>query len=294
MRKSITLAALLISACSSQEPRGRGEDLKTFDVQEQAADSAGAPGVNVTAAPGVAFNYRYAFQLPSGRVAAAQEAHAAACEKLGIQRCRITGMRYRLVGQKDIEAMLALRLDPTVARAFGKQATDVVAQAEGLLIDQEISGEDVGTRIKSNARGISQLRSELEKIESQLATLRTTDPHRGELVARADELRREIASLDQSRGTDEEALAGTPMIFQYGSGDVLPELDTRSPIRNALHTAAGSFTTMISFVLLLLALALPWVALAAFGWRIVTLLRRRFGWFGTSGESAAAEASNAA
>jgi uncharacterized lipoprotein len=82
----------LLSACSSQKEQSR-EDLKTFDVQEEATD-ASAPGVNVTAAPGVAFNYRYAFQLPSSRIAAAQEAHASACETLGLTKCRITGMRY--------------------------------------------------------------------------------------------------------------------------------------------------------------------------------------------------------
>ncbi|HMN84711.1 MAG TPA: hypothetical protein PKA74_01795, partial [Bauldia sp.] len=65
----------------------------------------------VTAAPGVAFNYRYAFSLPAGQIAAAQEAHAAACEQLGIARCRITGMRHQLLGENRVEAMLAFKLD---------------------------------------------------------------------------------------------------------------------------------------------------------------------------------------
>ena len=53
--------------------------------------------------------YRYAYRLPSAKISLVQEAHAQACEKLGLDRCRITGMRYRLVNQKDIEAMLALQ-----------------------------------------------------------------------------------------------------------------------------------------------------------------------------------------
>lgn len=273
-------AFVLTPACSQQEQQRSSTDLKTYDVQEEAADAA-APGVNVTAAPGVAFNYRYAFQLPSGRVAAAQEAHASACEKLGLERCRIIGMRYKLAGQRDVEATLALRLDPAIARAFGKQATDVVANAEGLLVDQEVTGEDVGTRIRSSARSETQLRADLAKVEAELKTMRASDPRRGELVVRAGELRQQIASTGQTRDADREALAGTPMVFHYGSGDVVPDLDTRSPVRNALHTAASSFTTMFSFVLLLLAVVLPWLLLAALGWWIAARLNRRFGW--TSG-----------
>ena len=48
---------------------------------EPAAERAAAPGVDVTAAPGVAFNYRYAFRLPSENISGVQEAHAQACEK---------------------------------------------------------------------------------------------------------------------------------------------------------------------------------------------------------------------
>jgi hypothetical protein len=125
--------------------------------------------VDVTAAPGVAFAYRYAFRLPGNRIAQVQEAHAQTCEKLGIYRCRITGMRYRLVNQKDIQAMLALRLDPKVARQFGKDATELVKKAEGMLVDQEISGEDVGTRISGANRSEERLREELRRIEAELA-----------------------------------------------------------------------------------------------------------------------------
>lgn len=277
MRKTIVSAILLLSACSPQNEQRSSSDLKTYDAQEVAED-ASAPGVSVTAAPGVAFNYRYAFQLPSGRVAAAQEAHASACEKLGLERCRITGMRYKLVGGRDVEAMLALRLDPTIARAFGKQATDVVDKAEGLLVDQEILGEDVGARIRTSARSESQLRADLAKTESELRIMRANDPRRGELVVRADELRRQITAAGQSRNADEEALAGTPMVFHYGSGDIVPQLDTRSPLRNALHTAASSFSTMLSFVLMVIAVALPWALLIGLGWWIIHRLRRRFGW----------------
>lgn len=114
---------LLLAGCGERQAEKRAaEELRTFDVSappsavtptappappppvaspplasssaqtEQSADGAG-PNVSVTAAPGVAFNYRYAYRLANARIQAAQEAHAQMCEKLTVARCRITGMR---------------------------------------------------------------------------------------------------------------------------------------------------------------------------------------------------------
>ena len=74
-----------------------GQHIKAYDVSQPSDQALAAPavvapgGIAVTAAPGVAFAYHYAFRLPSDHIAAAQEAHAQAGEKLGIARCRITG-----------------------------------------------------------------------------------------------------------------------------------------------------------------------------------------------------------
>src|SRR5215207_2894852 len=125
MRRSIFLSLFLLAGCS-QQPDRQSEDLKTYDVQQEpgpmpvappppmspppvsssradaSAEQAGGPNIAVSAAPGVAFNYRYAYRLPNARIAPAQEAHAAMCEKLGITRCRMTGMRYSLVNERDV------------------------------------------------------------------------------------------------------------------------------------------------------------------------------------------------
>ena len=265
----VSVAALCaaLAACSQAEQGRSSEDLSTYDSAERAA-----PGVDVTAAPGVAFNYRYAFRLPSNRISAVQEAHAGACEKLGLDRCRITGMRYRLVNQRDIEAMLALRLDPAIARSFGKQATEAVTRAEGMLVDQEITGEDVGTRIRSATRSETQLRSDLADLERQIAALGRNDARRGELTARAEEIRMQLRRLDQSRQGDEEALAGTPMVFNYGSGSVVPGFDVRSPVRDALQNAADNFVGGFSMILVLLVTLIPWALLLL----LAVWLYRRF------------------
>ena len=109
---ALLVLALAISGCGPAPQGDRGstaQQTRGEPAQEAAADALlEAPaGVAVTAAPGVAFNYRYAFSLPAERISAAQEDHAASCEKLGIARCRITGLRYQLLGEGRIVAMLA-------------------------------------------------------------------------------------------------------------------------------------------------------------------------------------------
>lgn len=272
-RAAATAMILAIAACSSEDTGRSSQDLQTYDAEESPA-----PGVDVTAAPGVAFNYRYAFRLPSNRIAAAQEAHAQACERLGLDRCRITGMRYRLVNKTDIQAMLALRLNPTIARSFGKQATEIVTKAEGMLVDQEIAGDDVGTQIKAATANEARLRADLAKIESELAGMRANDPRRGELVARAEEIRTQIRNLGQTRDADEEALAGTPMIFNYGSGSVVPGFDVRSPIRDAIENAGNNFVDGFATILVLLITLIPWALLVALVVWLVNWSRRRWNW----------------
>ena len=258
--------------------------------------------MSVTSAPGVAFNYSYAFRLPGNRISQVQEAHAAACEKLGIDKCRITGMRYRLVDQKDVQAMLALRLDPKIARQFGKEASSVVEKSDGMLVDQEITGEDVGSRISGATKTQAALRDELRMIQDELnrkvpmvrgSVAPQAAVDRQSLLDRAEDIRRQLRELDDSKQSDNEALSGTPMVFNYGSGSVVPGFDVRSPIRDALQTSADNFVGGFAAILVILITLLPWVLI---GWLIVWGVRRvgkRQGWLQSSGGYRSAEESEA-
>jgi hypothetical protein len=184
-------------------------------------------------------------------------------------------MRYRLVNQKDIQAMLALRLDPAVARNFGKQATETVGKADGMLVDLEISGEDVGSQIKAATRSETTMRADLAEVERQLAAMKANDPRRGELAARAEELRRDIRSLGESKAQGEEALAGTPMVFNYGSGRVIPGFDVRSPVRDSIARAGDNVIGGFSIILFLLITLIPWAILAYALYYLWKIVRRR-------------------
>jgi hypothetical protein len=263
MRRSIAFALLLLAAGCNRAP-------DTDSPARAGADQAStAPGVAVTAAPGVAFNYAYSFRLPGERIAEVQEAHAAACEKLGIARCRITGMAYRLTGERDVEARLDFKLDPAIARAFGKAGIDAVGKADGRLVESEIKGEDAGGAVA--AAGLTEARSgdELKEIEAKLARSGLGGEERAQLEAQARQDRDSIRASRDAKAQGQESLARTPVSFAYASGDMAPG------IRRALRDAAGNFIDGAEWILIAALTLLPWVLLGLIGFWFWRLIRRR-------------------
>jgi hypothetical protein len=176
---TLLITTSLLTACSqkSADSPASSEQSTAYDVAPQAIEAAGgssariaAPGINVTSAPGVAFNYRYAFVLPDKSISAVQELHASACEKLGPAHCRITGMRYSLVDEDSIQGQLEFKLDPVLARNFGKEGIAAVEKAEGRLVDAAIEGTDVGGAITASQKRSAELNAELTRIEQRLAS----------------------------------------------------------------------------------------------------------------------------
>ena len=299
MRRSILAVFLLITACSQQPADRQSEDLQTYDTSEPPpslpanapppiappaplsrdaamSEQAGGPNISVSAAPGVAFNYRYAFRLPNARIQTAQEAHAAMCEKLGITRCRITGMRYSLVNERDISASLELKLDPAIARAFGKDATKVVAEAEDMLVDQQISGIDAGASIERANRGRAELQDELDRVNRELARAGLSSVVRDRLLSEAQSLRSQIRALGEQKAADEESLATTPMAFYYGSGKAIPGFDEATPLRDALDRAGYNFLNTVGFLIVAIAALIPWLLVAAFLYWLYRRARERW------------------
>jgi hypothetical protein len=293
MRFYLLAGAALLASCSDPETKESAEELRTFDVQQEppseaapmtrmappppvsasADEQGGGPNINVTAAPGVAFNYRYAFRLANARIQSAQENHAAMCEKLTITRCRITGMRYSLVNERDIRASLELKLDPRIARQFGKDATKVVTDAEGMLVDQQISGVDVAPSIDQADRGRAELQDELDRVNRELARPGISNVIRDRLLSEAQRLRSQISALGEQKKAAEESLATTPMAFHYGSGRAVPGFEDERPLADAIERAGYNFQAAIGFLLLAIATLLPWALVIG----LAFWLLRRFG-----------------
>lgn len=265
MRKAFGLALVLaLGACGRASEHGGGggggaEADRTIDGR-----AAAPAGIAPTAAPGVAFNYKYAFRLPTERIAAVQEEHAQACEKLGLARCRITGLYYHLSGDRNVEARLDFKLDPAIARAFGKEGIAAVGHADGLLVTSEITGTDAGAAIDAVNRDQAEQAEALRKIEAQLARTDLKGPERAELQRQAAQIREAMTAGKAERADRQESLAKTPMSFAYEAGDVAPG------VRRSLSDGVGNVVAALEWMLLVLLTLLPWLAVGGlvwWGWR---------------------------
>ncbi|GAA0299253.1 hypothetical protein GCM10009087_06360 [Sphingomonas oligophenolica] len=220
MRVVAVMAALLMLAGCDQAP---GQ-----------ADGSGARAEPASSESPPAFDYRYAFRLPSAQILAVQESHAKGCDQLGPARCRITAVRYhRADDQNHVSATLTLRLDPTLARAYGRAATATVTGAGGALTNAELAGRDSVAAMGRSDTVLARLRDAVGNIEAQLHGTVTTD-QRLQLTARADRLRAAMATineLDQNAGA---TAATTPVILTYESG---------GPVAGALGSSDATFDT---------------------------------------------------
>lgn len=268
----IGVSCVTLAGCGKAPERTADGRMQTFDVAE---GPPRAPGIAITAAPGVAFTYRYGFRLPAARIAPLQEAHAQACEKLGPARCRITGMSYHLSGENDIEGDLTFKLDPALARGFGKDGIAAVEQARGTLVDARITGTDAGGVIDQQSVERARAAAAVRRIDAQLAkTGRATE--RAELQAQRAEAARRIAAANDTATNARTSLATTPVTFDYGSGPAVRGFDTSAPLTSALDTAVASAQATFAVILAILAVLGPPALVVLLGLLLVRRLRIRW------------------
>ena len=239
------------------------------------AAGGAAPGVNVTAAPGVAFNYGYAFRLPAQNIKDAQEAHATACEALGPQHCRITGMLYRVVGENNIEGSIQFKLDPAMARNFGKKAIDAVVKADGKLAEAEITGTDAGGAIKKLDTQRQQGETELQRLDRELARKDLKPYERAELQSQRAALVEQLKTVKADTADQLESLATTPVSFRYESGAAVRGFDGSAPITSAGNVFLDSVQITLGVVLTLLAALTPPGVFVLAGFLVWRQFRRR-------------------
>ncbi len=242
------MAATTLAACSRQE---------TDYPDNQSATEDAAPDIALTAAPNVAFSYAYRFALAAGDIAAVQEKHAAACEALGLERCRITGVRYQRSGTDRAYGDLVLALAPDVACKFGKDATAAVEAARGTLSDVQIGGEDHSRVIQSSDEALASAQAERARLEKALSDRQTP-------AALAVQLRQQIAAQREvereagREGRDARALVAlTPMRFSYSTHGYMPGLSIERTTKAALAFASMLLNAMVAILVVLLTLAVP-------------------------------------
>lgn len=267
----VATAALALSACSQQADESAAENMKTADLsvesppQEAAAEAAASAALPdlTDAAPGVAFAYNYAFTLPGLAISRVQQQHAAACGKLGVERCRITGLGFEQPRGGEPTARLDLLIAPELVHSFGTDAAALVEQAEGELSQADVSGTDAGAAIDQSHRRSGAVRAEINRIEARLKVGGLAKETRVELERRLQSLQDELRSEASGRADAERSLATTPMHFAYATEGVLAG---GNPFAPAASASLGSAQTALALVLLVAGYLLPWLGLALLGY----------------------------
>ena len=85
----------------------------------------------------------------------------------------------------------------------------------------------------------------------------------------------QLRSQSDTRTAARASIATTPMVFNYGSGDVIPGFDGASPLREALRNAVATFGWMFGLIIVAAGALLPWAMLAALGLWIFRRFRPR-------------------
>ena len=271
------LALLLCSSCSNNDSASRGGESR---------DATSAPDVSPTAAPGVSFNFNYEFNLPDERISATQEAHAAACEKLGVARCRITGMSYRVDQSEQVTAELDLKLDPMIARQFGKSAQALVESNDGKLIELNIGSADEGSAIEQATSKKNDATARIAALQQELAKTKPGSNAHANLLTQIESLQQQASEQSQAIQTSQAALASTPMEFHYYGRGGVPGF-RGNPLREAWQTFVTTVVWIAEIILQALAVLLPLALLlglliAVWRTRPVRVVRQ---WFKGSAEA---------
>jgi hypothetical protein len=291
VRRSIPFLVLLLASTAACNNQAVGPSNRTADTANSADASGdlmegpvpggsvpsreGGPDIGTTAAPDVAFDYRYGFRLAAERIATVQDQHQQLCERYTLARCRITGMTYRAAGQGDVEASMSFALDPDIARQFGHDAVERVNAAEGTVTESAIEGNEVGPSLRASGRTLSQLQSELQRIETRLSALEPSSGLKSGLEEQAADLRAQINDLRETRGGQAESLAMTPVIFRYGSGNLAPGPNQQPTLREAAAEMGDSLIYGLYLLARVLIVLAPWAGAALILWLAARFVRRR-------------------
>jgi hypothetical protein len=260
----LAATAIILCSCSQSGHQNGGSE----DAQESGTSS---PNISPSAAPGVAFDYNYEFNLPDERISATQEAHASACENLGIARCRITGMSYSVDQNEQVTAELDLKLEPSIARQFGKSAEAQVEKSDGKLIRLDIGSTDQGAAISQAAKQNNDLSAQIARLEQELTKTKPGTDARTNLVSQLEQLQEQASQQARAIEAGQAALASTPMSFKYYGRGGVPGF-RGNPVHAAWLTFVTTVVWLVGILLQALAVLIPLGVLIA---ALIALWRTR-------------------
>lgn len=271
---ALAIPALMLSACSAEKSEEAAAPVQDAAAESAASSTEGSvPSIGRAAAPGVAFTYQYAFSLPSEAISKVQREHAAACEKLGTARCRITGMSYDKSGDDQVSAKLDFLLAPDIAHSFAADAENVVEKAEGKLANANVSGENAGDAIKLSQADSAGIQAEVARLQARLAAKGLSGSERAEIQRQIGDLQGQLRGNVADRKAREASIATTPVSFTYATQGALD--GNGSLFGQAAGAGWSSAKGVFGLISIVLGFALPWLALAGLIWLALRGIKAR-------------------
>jgi len=247
--------------------------LNANDSAKSEADAVATTPLTV-ALPKIAYDYKYNFLLPADQVAAAQQAHIAACDRLGLGRCQLVSSE----SGNGNAASLKLRVASDMARRFSADLVASVAKAGGRAVDQSISAEDVSKEISDTNARIHQRELLIQRLTQILQT-------RAGKVSELVEAERSVAAaqeeLDQAKAWLTElqgrvAMSDVEITYRAILSAASPAGSRdQGPLSETIGQSWWFFTATLSAVLRLLIFLAPWAIVAGGIFVAVRAMRRR-------------------
>ncbi|QYJ08122.1 DUF4349 domain-containing protein [Qipengyuania flava] len=239
-------------------------------LEADASEAISASGAIPVGMPQVAYRYAYGFRLPSNAIKPLQERHADMCEARGPDVCRIISMDQAENEGDYAYGSLTLAVRARDARGFGKELATASGKVDGELVSSSIEGEDLSKRIVDTE---ARLRARTVLRDRLMDVLRNRRGTVSELVAAERGVAQVNEEIDQAQSWLAEMrgrVAYSNMTVSYESGRPATG-GFAEPIRSAWNSLGGIFGTMISVLMVLLAVIVP---MGLLGWIAFRLWRR--------------------
>jgi hypothetical protein len=232
-RVAAIIACLAIAACSKAPD--------TADV---------GPDVTGNAVSAIAFSYTYDLTLPTGDIAGLQERHAAACEKLGTDRCRITGLHYTVYSSGEVAADLSMALAAPIARAFGREGVVAAERIGATLSGASIGGSEAATLAGEDELAAGDAATDRAELDRELQRPGLTAAARTELLQRRAALVAQTRAARRDAAATRASIVTAPMTFTYHTGRGTGLFDR---LRDAGDAAAASALVTVMTLLTIVA-----------------------------------------
>lgn len=249
-----------------------------MEAPEPASDAGAAADVAPieVSIPKLAYAYSLGFRLNGDRIAAAQDAHRALCERMGLARCQLIAMSRGAADDTQTQARLKLRVASAEARHFSDALIKLVAAEGGRAIRTSVSAEDVSKEIVDAEARIRQR----ELLVARLTEiLRTRSGKVAELVEAERSVAQAQEELDQTKAWLTElrgrvAMSDFEIGYEAAARQISPEV-ARNDLGDATRDSGAAFLLTLRSLLMVLIYLAPWLLVfTPVGWWLWRRARR--------------------